>query len=129
MGRKLMAGCVALAVGLTTAGCASAPRTEETGGELGDSPQTMVEVTNNNELLVTVEALSSGPDQTLGQVAANGTETFPLPQSIDASGLRIQVEPIGSTETYVSPQILVSRGDVVTVRVESNLDLTTVSVR
>ena len=129
MRRELLATCIAAMVGLTTAGCASTSQTERTEGEPGDSQQTVVEVTNNNELQVSVEAVSSGGDRRLGQVAANRTATFELPDGVDETDLRIQVNPMGSAERYVSPRLRVREGDVVTVRVESTLELTTVAVR
>jgi FtsP/CotA-like multicopper oxidase with cupredoxin domain len=128
MKRELLATCIAVTVGLATAGCAST-QTDQADTELGEG-QTTVEVTNNHEQPVTVQAVSSaGEDRRLGQVAADRTERFTLPASVSDADLRIQVDPVGSTESYLSPQISVGEGDVVTVRVEANLAMSTVSVR
>jgi hypothetical protein len=129
MKRELLATCIAMTVGLATAGCASTPQTDQADTELGEG-RTTVEVTNNHEQPVTVQAVSSaGEDRRLGQVAADRTERFTLPASVSDADLRIQVDPVGSTESYLSPQISVGEGDVVTVRVEANLAMSTVSVR
>ena len=128
MSRKLLTTWIAVAAALVT-GCATTQDTQEaepgaTGGET-----TVVEVTNNHPLLVTVEAVSSGFDQRLGQVASNRTERFELPSTASQSDLRIQVEPVGSTDSYLSPQVSVAANDVIEVTVEANLGLSTVAVR
>jgi hypothetical protein len=124
MRHKLLTTCIAVTLGLATAGCATTP--QEDTGEAGE---TVVEVTNNHPVEVTVQAVSSGADQRLGQVETNETQRFELPENVTVEDLRIQVEPVGSTDRYLSPSISVSDGDRVTVNVASNLDLTTVAVR
>lgn len=126
MTRQPLTTWIAAAAGILAAGCATAPAPEMgTPGE----PSTVVEVTNHHPQLVVVEATSSGFDQRLGQVETNDTETFELPSNLEVSDLRIRIEPVGSTETYLSPRVSVATNDVVTVTVESNLALTTVAVR
>lgn len=131
MRRKLLATSMALAVGLATAACATTSDTEmgATGNEPTGNGSTIVEVTNNHPQLVTVEAVSSGFDERLGDVASNETERFELPSGVSGADLRIQVDPIGSTESYLSPRVSAAGNDVITVTVEANLGLTTVAVR
>lgn len=122
MRRSMIAAATALLVGLGSAGCASAPQADEEG-------PTLVRVQNYNPLAVTVEALSAGDDQRLGQVETTDTETFALPPTVQEYDLRIRVDPIGSTEVFLSDELVARRGDVIEVEVEANLDLSTVVVR
>lgn len=89
----------------------------------------MIQVENYHPLTVTVDAVSSGEDHRLGQVETTDTERFVLPRTVNEYDLRILVDPIGSTDTYLSDELLLDSGDRIDVTVESNLGLTAVSVR
>lgn len=120
---RRIAFAAALLLALGTLACASTPEAAD------DQVPTIIEVQNYNSLTVTVDAVSSGEDFRLGQVETTDTERFTLPPTVNEYDLRILVDPIGSPRTYLSDELVFSPGDVIEVEVESNLDLTSVSVR
>ena len=122
MRTQLSVLAIALTLGLATVGCA--------GTQQGtDTAPTEIRVENYHPLLVTVEAISDGIDYNLGQVETTDSGTFELPRGIDdIFGLRIRIDPVGSPVSFVSDEILYSPGDLIHVEVESDLDLTTVTV-
>lgn len=128
MTRSLLALGSAALFAVPAAGCASADaangferaRTEET---------TTIQVDNYNPMLVTVEARSRGADYRLGQVETSQSQTFELPVTADELDLQIMVDPVGSSETFLSQHIPAIPGSVIYVEVRSALDFTTVTVR
>ncbi|MDX1647919.1 MAG: hypothetical protein R3304_12305 [Longimicrobiales bacterium] len=124
MRSRLFALGTALALGLITAGCASTPSGSD-GAE-----DTRIQVENNHPLLVNVEAVAGGVDYRLGQVETADTQVFTLPDNVDSTyDLHLRVDPVGSAAVYVSDEILYTVGDLIRVQVESNLNVTTVTVR
>lgn len=89
-----------------------------------------VQVENNNWYQVVVKAVSgAGAEQRLGEVETTGTRTFVVPGSVSTMGVRFLIDPIGSEERYLSPEVTPRQGMLVNLRVENNLQLSTVTVR
>lgn len=110
---------------LLVAGCASA---EERRAAASAGPVS-VEVTNHNYLDANVYAVGSSQTIRLGTVTTNSTQTFEVPRGLPLSGgLRFLVDPIGSREAYLSDDVLVSPGDVVSLLIQSSLGLSSTSV-
>ena len=118
---------LALASALLLVGSSACSGNAPRGREAPEA--TLVRVQNFNPLRVTVEVVSSGNDRRLGQVETNATETFTLPRGVNPYGLRIRVDPIGSTEVFLSDALTPSPGDAIDVQVQSNLGLTSVTLR
>lgn len=115
-----------LSIALLTTACATS------GGvdwDARDEQATRVQVENFNSSRITVNAVSGGADFRLGDVGTTQTESFALPRTVSGYELQIVVDPIGSTRTYMSRRIQFNPGDVIDVVVESNLDLTSVTIR
>jgi hypothetical protein len=83
------------------------------------TPPTYARVTNQSWLDMNVYVLRSSQRIRLGTVGANQTERFTLPQNLifGATPLRFLVDPIGSSRTAQSFEIVVSPGDEVTLTI------------
>ncbi|MBT8395536.1 MAG: hypothetical protein KJN92_01160 [Gemmatimonadetes bacterium] len=95
-----------------------------------DSPvQVMVE--NNNFLDVTVYAVAGGVSSRLGDVTGKNSATFTLnPRRVSmASGLQLMVDPLGSSERYLSRTVYPAGGVTVLLTVGAYLEQTFVSFR
>lgn len=89
-----------------------------------------VEVTNHNFLDVNLYAVGGSQTIRLGTVTTNATQTFEVPAGLPLSrGLRFLVDPVGSRSAYLSDEIIVSGGDVVSLVIQSNLGLSSTSIR
>ena len=117
-----MAGVAVL--GLLLGGCASTPERLHR-----ENQATVIQVQNLNQNRVVVDALSGGIDRRLGAVETTETDDFVLPESISLTDLQILVDPVGPAGSYLSDRVAALPGDLVEVRVQPNLDLTTVTVR
>ncbi len=120
--RTAISGIALLALLMT--GCATAEeRRAAAAGPIS------VEVTNHNYLDANVYAVGSSQTVRLGTVTTNSTQTFEVPRGLPISGgLRFLVDPIGSSDAYLSDDVLVSPGDVVSLLIQSSLGLSSTSV-
>ena len=87
-------------------------------GSVASEP-TYVRVTNQSWLDVNVYVLRSSQRLRLGTVGANQTQRFTLPQNLvfGATSLRFLADPIGSSRTAQSFEIVVSPGDEVSLTI------------
>ena len=104
----LVAGLMAL---FAVAGC----RSTGPGFPAPQRSEAFVRVDNRSMLDMTVYVVRSGERRRLGLVNALSTQTLPIPSVlIEGSGvLRFLADPIGSSRTPVSEEIVVRHGDVV----------------
>lgn len=123
--RRVLTTTLVLALGLTLAACASSSG----GSAFSENEEVLIEVTNRNLNRIVVEAISTGRERRLGEVETNGTRTFTLPQTMSALDLRIRIDPIGPSGSFVTPEIPAGPGDTIVLTVEPNISLTRVTVR
>ncbi len=83
------------------------------------TPPTYVRITNQSWLDMNVYVLRSSQRIRLGTVGANQTQRFTLPQNLifGATPLRFMADPIGSSRTAQSFEIVVSPGDEVSLTI------------
>jgi hypothetical protein len=83
------------------------------------TPPTYAVVTNQSWLDMNVYVLRSSQRIRLGTVSANQTQRFRLPQNLvfGATPLRFLADPIGSSRTAQSFEIVVTPGDEVTLTI------------
>ena len=124
--RRAFTTASALAVGLVLAACAS---TSSGGSAFDEDDEVLIEVSNRNVNRVVIQALSTGRERRLGEVETNGTRTFTLPQTMSALDLRLRIDPIGPSGSFITPEIPAGPGDRIIVTVEPNISLTRVTVR
>ncbi len=82
-----------------------------------------VRITNQSWLDMNVYVLRSSQRQRLGTIGANQTQRFRLPENLvfGATPLRFEVDPIGSSRTARSFEIVGSPGDEVTLTIPSTV--------
>jgi hypothetical protein len=99
-----------------------------TNGSLS-SPAT-VRVANYNWLDVNVYAVQGGTRVRLGTVTSMSSGTFQLPARFlqQSSSVRLMVDPIGSTEGYMTDGILVHGGQQISFSVQNALQFSSISV-
>jgi hypothetical protein len=118
---------VALA-GVLAGACATGPggaMTQDGAGVL----ETVVEVTNNNWMDVTVYAVRSGKPARLGTVTSTSTERFALPRRLVVGGtIQLIAAPVGSRGSHQTDHIMVDRGDRIVWNVENALALSSYTV-
>ena len=86
-------------------------------------------ITNNGWLDVNVYASRSGSRQRLGTVTGQNTEVFELPRSfVEARGLSIFIDAIGSPQTYQTDVIPAAPGQQIDVVVQQRLAMSHYSV-
>lgn len=118
-----------LLVAVALAGCADA-----NGGPWeGASPSGALEldVRNNNFLDVAVYALPDGGRMRLGSVTGKSHAVLEIPASVAvrADGFRLEVDPVGSADTYVTERIIASPVSIVVLDVGSVLTMSTWHLR
>ncbi len=122
----LVVGVSILLLGPLLAACASGG-----GGASGDPeldalthvPDTVfVVVKNRYRLDVNIYAVYMSTRRFLGIVTTNGTSEFAVRGNVAVgNNFRVLADPIGSSGSYVTDEILVRRGDVVQVTVQDPL--------
>jgi hypothetical protein len=99
----------------------------------GASPSEPVrlEIRNNHFLDVVVYALPDGGRSRVGTVTGKSDAVLEIPTSVVArsNGFRLEVDPVGSAETYVSEVIFVNPGTVVVLDVGSALSMSSWHLR
>jgi hypothetical protein len=93
------------------------------------SPAT-VKVANYNWMDVNVYAVQGGTRLRLGTVTTMGSSTFQLPARFlsQSNSVRLMVDPIGSTEGYMTDGILVHGGQQISFNVQNALQFSSFSV-
>ena len=114
---------IAVAAVLTLGACA--PAVEQAADGLSARSRTTLVVKNENWKDVNVYLVRGSSRTRLGSVAAMGKAQFYIPDAyvLGTSDVTIQADPIGSTETYVSPPIQVFPGAEVALNVGNALRL------
>jgi hypothetical protein len=90
-----------------------------------------LEVDNNNFLDVNVYVVASGSSVRLGSVGGKRMREFTLdPRRVSMTGgLQFLVDPIGGTQTYLSPTVYPFRGATVELNVGAFIEKSFVSMR
>jgi hypothetical protein len=124
---RVALGWIAL-LGLTT-GCgllsSKHPKSPESRGRI----LVLVTVESHNWNDITVYLITAGLPQRLGMVTALGSATFEFPaQRLNTSGdVRLRALPVAG-RAFTSENILVMPGQVITWRLENNLEASSISV-
>ncbi|HYH78266.1 MAG TPA: hypothetical protein VEX86_00665 [Longimicrobium sp.] len=89
-----------------------------------------VRVNNYNWMDVNVYAVQGGTRVRLGSVTSMSNGTFQLPSRflMQSSSVRLMVDPVGSTEGYMTDGILVQGGQQISFNVQNSLRFSSVSV-
>jgi hypothetical protein len=118
---------VAIAILAMAMGCARSGRSAP-GLSSFDEIAT-ARITNHGWLDVNVYASRSGSRQRLGTVTGQNSVVFELPRNfIEARGLRIVIDAIGSTQTYQTDVIPAGPGQQIDVVVQQSLAMSHYSV-
>ncbi len=122
-----IAMAVMLAAGAVA--CSTAGPQRPANALAGELDATVV-VTNNNWSDMTVYAQRNGVSVRLGTVTSMTTQRFSLPAPlIGGTGeLHFLADPIGSTQVFRSPAVMVGRGQHVEFMLQNNLALSSLSV-
>jgi len=91
-----------------------------------------VRVENGNWLDMRIYAVrQGGMYDRIGTVRSFTSREFKLPSWITASNAHIQLVavPIGATQRYAAPPVMVSQGDVIEWKLANNLSLSNIFVR
>lgn len=108
----------------------SAGRAMRTSNGSERAEPTTLRVTNYNWQDVIVYASRGSSRMRLGTVTSMNTSTFRVPQMMMASPeqFRLVVRPIGSTEGWQSPEMMLHNGDQLQASVQNSLGLSSVMV-
>jgi len=112
---------VAVVLAASLAACA----TSSSGAGYSTDEVTVVNVTNNNASRIVVSVVSLGMTRRLGEVETNGAESFTLPRGINLADLQILLDPVGPSGSFLTPRMVLHRGDVVQITIPANLQATT----
>jgi hypothetical protein len=129
----------ALAASLTLGACAAAgpaggahlPDGPAPGPAVAATSPVMLRVSNYNWMDVVVYAVQGGTRVRLGQVTSMSNASFRLPaRMVDngVQGVRLMVDPIGSTEGWQTEGISVHPGQQVQFNVQNSLSFSSVLV-
>jgi hypothetical protein len=124
---------VTLAIAAVAGGCATGRGVAGDDGEFvqaAPARTAIVHVNNHNWQDVDVFAVRDGMKVRLGMVTSMGGGDFKLPEAflVGSPNVQLRIDPIGSSNGYMTQAILVSPGQVVDLRIENNLNLTSYSV-
>jgi hypothetical protein len=113
---------------LVAPGCGLVSSPKQPDSTLARSP-VGVEVKSNNWNDITVYLITAGLPQRLGMVTAMGNASFEFPaQRLNTSGsVRLRALPVAG-HAFTSETILVMPGQVITWRLENDLDISSLSV-
>lgn len=120
-------GIFVIAILALTMGCARSGRSAS--DMIAFDEMATARITNNGWLDVNVYASRSGSRQRLGMVTGQNTRVFELPRSfVDARGLSIFIDAIGSPQTYQTDVIAAGPGQQIDVVVQQRLAMSHYSV-
>ena len=122
---------MAVAFALSTAAVSAQQASTDVKPAAAKQVMTQVQVTNHNWLDADVYLDNGGVLQRLGFVVSEQTAQFTIPEHALSSGnrLRLVALPVGSTSAYVSPDLLLVRGDAITMTVENQIGLSSTFMR
>jgi hypothetical protein len=121
---------VAIALIVLLGGCWPFGRDEEESGPQAPQEPPRAVVTNMHWAAVNVFVVYRGTNHRLGTLTTSQTERFELPDGSDmGSDVRFIIDPIGSRQGYVTESVYAQGGQEIVVRIENNLNLTSVSIR
>jgi hypothetical protein len=134
MGRKPKSLLFATAVALAVTACASATGRTGALASAGSAPArseaVTLNVTNHSVNDVDVYALIGEIAQQVAMVPSTESKRVKLPSDADLTGgVRLVVNPVGTSTTYSSGKILVGSGNTINLTVASPLDRSYWSVR
>jgi hypothetical protein len=112
----------------SAAGCGLFSRHHHTA-DPADSRRVAVAVESHNWNDITVYLIAGGLPQRLGMVTALGQATFDFPAQrvYNSGGVRLRALPVAG-RPFTSETILVQPGQVITWRLENDLDASSLSV-
>lgn len=128
--RTLHTAVAAVTIALSAGACAPAGNAFSEDGPSPRRQSATVRVTNNNWANMTVYAVRGTSRFRLGMVTSMRTEVFRIPRAVTggASGLRLLADPIGSSQTYLTPTVYVREGERVDFDIQNHLAISSVSV-
>ncbi len=127
MHARKVSAIVAIAVLTLAMGCARSGRS--TPDLTSFDEVATARITNHGWLDVNVYASRSGSRHRLGTVTGQNSAVFELPRNfIEARGLRILIDAIGSTQTYQTDVIPAGPGQQIDVVVQQSLAMSHYSV-
>jgi hypothetical protein len=99
-----------------------------------DAPRrapTTVQVTNNNWSDMVIYVIRSTMRVRLGMVNSMNTTTFQLPASVSGptTTVRLEANPIGSPQPYLTPAVNVWPGQQIELTIQNHLAVSSVAVR
>jgi hypothetical protein len=115
-------GLLAIAMLLSAMACARAGQPGNPSPSMQDF--TTARITNNGWLDVNVYASRGGSRQRLGMVTGQNSEVFRLPRHlVDARGVRLLIDPIGSPHGYQTELISVAPGQQIELVVQQRISM------
>jgi hypothetical protein len=119
-------GFVALAAALLLGACSTAPKNRLASAPQGDYS---LSVTNHNWLDVTVFVIRGGTRFRVGDVSGNSSARLKIPGRLVESGaVQLLVDPIGSSEYYLTDPIMVTSDEGVQLTVAPAMRMSTYAV-
>lgn len=117
-------------VGALAGACAPGGGTPAYAPEMGGPERTTVRVENNNWSNMTVYLLRGTTRYRLGMVTSMTSRVFRVPPSLmgGVSDVRLMVDPLGSHQTFTTPNIQVNPGEEIEFNVQNHLAISSVSV-
>jgi hypothetical protein len=111
---------------LLAAACAHGGAKNTTGKPEPESRQIDVAVENENWNTIVVYAVSGGLSIRMGDVPTGARAALKTPVGMDPTGtdFRLLVDPIGSTQRYLTPRLTVNLGDIIHLRVRNAIGTT-----
>ena len=120
-------GLLATAMLLSAVACARPGQAGDPSPSMQDI--TTARITNNGWLDVNVYASRGGSRHRLGMVTGQNTQVFRLPRNlVDARGVRLVIDPIGSPHGYETDLIAVSPGQQIDLVVQQRISMSHYSV-
>ncbi len=112
------------------AGGSAAAAATASGGESRSGRAPIVRVENRNWADVVVYAVRSGRKQRLGMVTSMSMSRFRIPEAmvVGTGDLQLLVDPIGSSNGYLSAPVQVGPGQDIAFNVQNYLPMSTISV-
>jgi hypothetical protein len=121
-----------MVAGLAAAACAPTI-SQEAGDELYEQVaigKTTLRVSNNSWADMNVFLLRGSTRHRLGMVTSMNTTTFTIPEQAmsSASDLRLYADPIGSIRGWTTQPLLINPGQVISLTLQNNLNLSSYSI-
>jgi hypothetical protein len=112
---------VALLAAVMPAACSRSSPDTDPNPEAGPNPDAMIRVDNRGFSDMTIYIVRGSQRIRLGVANGNSVATFTIRNQYTTNGpLRFLADPIGSSRTPVSDEIVVNPGDMVTLEIPPN---------